>query len=117
MCLTIALAALKLYPLMTFLMMGDASKYAVVTFCLISLATMHYARVYQQSWDLLYMTLGYTAASVSLAYHCENHNRAVFQLIERLQNSLAENECLQEEARAEELRAMIDNALHVLLSV
>jgi signal transduction histidine kinase/CheY-like chemotaxis protein len=113
----IALAALKLYPIMTSFMMSDASPFAVVSSWLISLATMMWASVYLQSWDQFYMTIGYIFASVALAYNNDSQNRAVFQLIVRLQNALAENERLQEEARAEELRAMIGNVAHDLKTV
>jgi signal transduction histidine kinase len=108
---------LQLYPVVVFLLLKDTQLAAIAASWAIGVVTLAVISIRAQSWDHLYMLIGYVALSSVLMYDHHRSSKAVFQLVSRLQNTLAENARLEVEARAEELRAMIGNVAHDLKTV
>jgi signal transduction histidine kinase len=108
---------LQLYPVVVFLLLKDTYLAAIALSWAIGVITMAVISVLTQSWDQFFMLVGYVLLSGILMYDHHRNNKAVFQLVSRLQQSLEENARLEVEARAEELRAMIGNVAHDLKTV
>jgi signal transduction histidine kinase/CheY-like chemotaxis protein len=113
----LAQSGLKVFPLMIFFVLRD-TKFSTIAvawaICLISLSA---CCVYTQSFERFTALLSYFCTTCIIFYDSLRQYKDVYALIDRLQETLVENERLAVEAQALELRAMIGNVAHDLKTV
>lgn len=108
---------LMFLPLLAFFLIRETYLESVAVSWLISIATITYCSVYMTSAPMLIPIFIYAYVSVLILYDSDRQNSDMILVIERLHLSLLENERLQEEAQARELRAIIGNVAHDLKTV
>ena len=111
------LISLMLFPLIAYVLIRETRPFCVGIAWFISVATLVWCTVYLKSVYLLPPTLIYFFISLLIFYDTKRQNDAMLQLVRALQVIVVENERLQDEVRATELRAMIGNVAHDLKTV
>jgi CheY-like chemotaxis protein/signal transduction histidine kinase len=104
-------------PLMAYIIIRETGVASLAVSWLISTATLTWCAAYMQS-RLLVPTIGLCVFSQAVIYYdAKRQYDDLSCLVSALRSTVAENERLQEEARATELRAMIGNVAHDLKTV
>jgi hypothetical protein len=109
--------ALIFIPMLAFIIMRDARLEAIAVTWSISVGTLIFCAIYMNSRALVLPIIAYVFITLLIFYDAKRQNDTVIGLVTALQFAAAENEKLQEEARATELRAMIGNVAHDLKTV
>jgi len=108
---------LQVYPLLIFFLLRDTQPVAVLFSWFIAVLTMFACCVYSHSIGAFISVTLYTVVSATLFFEHHRQNKAMFAVVTKLEETLAENESLAVEAQATELRAMIGNVAHDLKTV
>ena len=111
------LIALMFTPLLAYFLIRETSPISIAVAWVISVGTLLWCTAYMNSLYLALPTFAYFIASLLMLYVSKRQNDDMLQLVRALQIAAAENERLQDEARATELRAMIGNVAHDLKTV
>jgi len=115
--LNIALIGLKVYPLVTFFLLRDTNLKAILCAWGYGLFIMLVCAIKFQSSDQLGEVVAFSFASTLVFYDSYRQQKAMMQIVEKLQQALELNDQLAVEAQALELRAMIGNVAHDLKTV
>jgi hypothetical protein len=110
-------AGLRSIPLILSFLLRDTHYGAIWATWFISCATQLLFCMHVQSLDGYVSLLVYALVLGFTSYETTRHSAGMQALIDRLQETLAENERLAVEAQALELRAMIGNVAHDLKTV
>jgi len=108
---------LMFLPLLAFFLMRETYIESVAISWLISIGTIACCSLYMFSAPMLVPIFIYAYTSLLILYDSDRQNSNMVKVIIRLRATLEENEKLQEEAQAIELRAMIGNVAHDLKTV
>jgi hypothetical protein len=111
------LTALMFLPMLAFFLIRDLRVDTFSVTWLISIGTLVFCAVYQDSTVLVVPIVAYTFTTALIFHDAKRQYDSMMGLVTALQLAAAENEKLQEEARATELRAMIGNVAHDLKTV
>eukprot|EP00598_Pedospumella_elongata_P003121 CAMPEP_0184966814 /NCGR_PEP_ID=MMETSP1098-20130426/376_1 /TAXON_ID=89044 /ORGANISM="Spumella elongata, Strain CCAP 955/1" /LENGTH=619 /DNA_ID=CAMNT_0027488157 /DNA_START=366 /DNA_END=2225 /DNA_ORIENTATION=+ len=112
--LNISLIGLKVYPLVTFFLLRDTDLRAILCAWGYGLFIMLVCAIKFQSSDQLGEVVAFSFASTLVFYDSYRQQKAMMQIVEKLQQTLELNDQLAVEAQALELRAMIGNVAHDL---
>jgi hypothetical protein len=113
----LAQSGLKVFPLMIFFVLRDTTFSSITAAWVICLISLFACCVYTQSFERFTALLSYFCTTCIIFYDSHRQSKSLYTLIDRLQETLAENERLAVEAQALELRAMIGNVAHDLKTV
>jgi signal transduction histidine kinase len=109
--------SLMILPLLAYVVVRETSVISIALSWLASTATLTWCAVYLRSRLLVPVIALSLFAQVLIYYDAKRQNDDMICLVAALRTTAAENERLQEEARASELRAMIGNVAHDLKTV
>lgn len=109
--------SLMILPLLAYVVIRETSVLSIALSWVISTATLTWCAIYMQSRLLVPAIALCVFAQVFIYYDAKRQNDDMMCLVAALRTTAAENERLQEEARATELRAMIGNVAHDLKTV
>lgn len=108
---------LMILPLISYCLIQETQHWTIGASWFMVVGTLLGCGIYLKSVFLLTPVVIYALASMLIFYDTNRQNREMAQLIETLKETLLENERLQEDTRASELRAMIGNVAHDLKTV
>jgi hypothetical protein len=111
------LISLLILPLLAYILIRETSASSLAVSWLISTATLTWCAAYMQSRLLVPAICLSVFSQAVIYYDAKRQHDDMCRLVTALRNIVAENERLQEEARATELRAMIGNVAHDLKTV
>lgn len=111
------LLMLMFLPLVSFFLIRETRPESIAIAWIISLGTIIGCSIYMWSEQLLVPIFVYIFASLLMFYDSDRQNNDMLRIITALRTTLIENEKLQVEAQAIELRAMIGNVAHDLKTV
>jgi hypothetical protein len=104
-------------PLLAYIMIRETSVLSIALSWIMSIVTLTWCAVYMHS-RLLGVAIALSVfTQVLIYYDAKRQNDDMICMVAALRAAAAENERLQEEARATELRAMIGNVAHDLKTV
>ena len=111
------LTTIMFFPIVSFFLIRETKPTCIAISWLISMFTLIWCTVSLRSVYLIPPTVIYFCISLLVFYVTKQQNDDILQLVRALQITVAENERLQEEVHATELRAMIGNVAHDLKTV
>jgi len=115
--LKIAVAGLKMYPLIALFLLHDTKFESIVGAWALGVMTLLLCAAQLRSWEWLTDILLYLLSSTIIYYDSYRQRHSLNKVMSQLQESLELNEKLAVEAQALELRAMIGNVAHDLKTV
>ncbi len=108
---------LMFLPLLAFFLIRETYLESVAISWLITIGTIAWCSLYMSSETMLVSIFIYAYTSLLILYDSDRQNTDMMRVINRLRFTMAENEKLQVEVQATELRAMIGNVAHDLKTV